>query len=122
VDRRIWWSIGLDSLEVDVFDLLVVENLFSKTDSTLLLVAVNRGFKLRLLLLEALVGLATLEILSDQMLVYEMALELSLRDDRAVSKLQVFDEEKSTGKRLIAANAGQPLVDLVILSWLVTVC
>lgn len=56
------------------------------------------------------------------MLVYDMALELSLRDDGAVSKLQVFDEEESAWKRLIAANAGQSLVDLVILSWSVTVC
>lgn len=65
MDSCVWWSVRLDSLELDVFELVIVEYLVSKTDPTLLLVTVDRGFKFGLLLIEALQGLPTLEILGD---------------------------------------------------------
>jgi hypothetical protein len=49
------------------------------------------------------------------MLVNNVALECRGRDDVAMAELEVFDEETGTIERLLAADAGKFLVDLVVL-------
>jgi hypothetical protein len=48
------------------------------------------------------------------MFVDDVTLELGGRDDVAIPKLKVFDEETCAVERLLAANASDLLVDLVV--------
>jgi hypothetical protein len=49
------------------------------------------------------------------MLVDDVALKYRGWDDVAMAELEVFDEEAGTIERPLAANAGELLVDLVVL-------
>jgi hypothetical protein len=98
-----------------LIDLLITENLVSKSHATIFLAVVDGSFELGLLLYESVVCLASLEVLSDEVLVYDVSLKLRRRDDVAVSELEVLNEETCAVERLLTADAGETLVKLVVL-------
>jgi hypothetical protein len=49
--------------------------------------------------------------------VYDVALELRRRNDVAVSELEMFNEEACAVEGLAAADAGESLVNFVVLYW-----
>jgi hypothetical protein len=49
------------------------------------------------------------------MLVYDVALKLGRGNDIAVSEFEMLDEEVGVVERLVAADAGEPLVQPVVL-------
>jgi hypothetical protein len=112
---RLWRRIRLDSFILDLINLLIVENLVSETHSTIFLAVVDGSFVLGLLLYESIVCVTTLQVLGDEVFVYDVSLELRGRDDVAVSELEMLNEETCAVERLLAADAGQTLVKLVVL-------
>jgi hypothetical protein len=77
---------------------------------------VERGLVLGLLLLETHIRVAAFEKLSDEMLVDDVPLELGGFDNAAMAELKVLDKETCAMEGLIAANTGEFLVNLVVLS------
>jgi hypothetical protein len=107
--------VRLDSLELHhILDALILKSSIANRDTALFL-AVDGGLVLGRLLLEAHIGIAALEQLRDEMLVYDVALKLGRGNDIAVSELEMLDEEVGVVEGLVAADAGEPLIQPVVL-------
>jgi len=114
MDWRFIHFIRLKSWEAGLHFLLSVKRVV-KADTTLLFVIAVGRLELGLLGLEVFVCIVIPQKRGDQVLVNDVALELRCGDDIAVAELEVLDEQTGAIERLLAADAGQLLVDFVAL-------
>ena len=106
--------IRLDRLVLDFSNLiLVAEMIISEVDSSWIIM-VDGCLVLGCLLQKANVLLAAVQQIRNQMFVDDMALELLRWNDVAVAELKMLDEEACAVERLLAADAGELLVDFVV--------
>jgi hypothetical protein len=114
-ERGIWRVVGLKGFELHLINLFVItERIIFELDTALLLV-IKSGVVLGCLLLETIVCCTVLEELGDEVLVDDMALELRGRNDVAVSKLEMLNEEARSVECLVTSDTSELLIDFVAL-------